>query len=601
MQIACVALNIKTSKEAVFDYAILPSDLALIKIGVLVLVPFHNRKILGVIIDLKPRSKILNLKTIIKIVDPTPVIDDEHIKLSLWISKYYLSSFGKTLFLNIPPPAMRSIISHNKNDQNDSQKSIKSSSMRGSLVFDDFQARMKIYRRRIYQTLTKNQSVLILIPDLDLLKYFEFPGMIQLHAELNRTERWKNWDKIRSTNRSIVVIGSQSALFAPINNLGLIIIDQEENSTYKNDREPRYFAKDVALQLAKLSGAEVMLGSACPSIESYFQFQNRLISRDTFIQRSISIVDMNFSKTLISPTLEEQIHQNLSKQIKIVLFLDRKGEGIKFICSDCSWFFSCPSCHTPLIPDKVRSHCWRCQKEFVPPTKCPACCGVNLKITGATTSWLEKRIQKLFPKARLIRLENDSKIDPMRTNWDIAIATSFALKFRFPPISLVGIIDADLALSFPDFRSLTISFTKQYKFLKLAKQGIIQTHLPQSSHIKALARLNYGDFYKDELSVRKKFNFPPICKIIRIIYKNNSREVAEKETQKMSMQLKEVFKNNDKIFISDNSPTFIQQKNKYFYWQIIIKIAGARPKKIEEILLTLGKGWVVDVDPIEML
>lgn len=606
MQIARVVCKVRTTKEAIFDYAIGPEILPQVKFGILVLVPFHGRKIEGIIVDLKPASKIENLKPILKIIDCVPVIDEIHYQLAKWMADYYFAPLGKTLFLNVVPTATRTLSKTaeiNFTDWN-INKNLKKQTPKNCLIFADFISRLEFYRQEAAKTLAGGRSVIILIPDLTMLEFFRFSGAIQLHAGLSKTNRWLLWHKIRTSKKPIIVIGSQSALFAPLANLGLVIVDQEENPSFKNDRQPYFQASKTAIKLGEISKAKVIFGSACPLVESYFRALKKkytIIKKDFQNRQKILIVDQNFSKNLISPALENGIRSNLAQKKKILLYLERKGEGIKYTCADCSWLFSCPNCNTPLVPDKIKTYCWRCQKKFIPPVKCPLCQGSNLKIVGATTGWLERKISALYPTAKIIKLENSNKVGSLNSNWDIAIVTSYALKFRFPPIGLVGIIDADLSVSFPDFRSTEKTFSKIYKFLKISKAGIIQTHLPHSAHISALAKLNYLNFYQNEIEVRRKFNFPPFVRLIRLLYRNLSREVSVKESQRVAELLKNKFAHDKTVFISDNSPAFFEQKNKNWYWQIIIKLAGKTPDELAGILANLPTLWRVDADPQEMI
>ncbi len=247
MQIARVVPKVKTSGEGIFDYSIPPEILPDMKIGILVLVPFHGRKIEGIVIDIKRSSQITRLKPIISLIDTFPVIDKVHTELAKWMADYYITDFSKTLFENIVPPAKR-IIKKRDDSTATLQKLSGNRSPKKYLVVADFQTRLKFYLQAIKKTLARGQQIIILVPDLSLVPYFtrSIKNKISiLHTGLTLTQRWLEWDKIRRGDIDIV-IGSNSALFAPVKNLGLIIIDQEENETYKSGQAPRYHTVKVA-------------------------------------------------------------------------------------------------------------------------------------------------------------------------------------------------------------------------------------------------------------------------------------------------------------------------------------------------------------------
>lgn len=620
MQIAQIVPKSLTYKEDVFDYAIPPELLIHTKIGVLVEIPFHGRRIEGIILNLKRKTSAdlkTTLKPILNIIDTTPVVDHIHIQLAQWMSKYYLVPLGKTLFENIVPPAKRILkkegFTHIVTTKYTTFNAYAVKVGKKYLIIADFQKRLKFYLQAIQKTLAKSQSVIILVPDLKLIPYFSkyLKNSISiLHAGLTKTHRWLEWDRIRK-DQSKIIIGSNSALFAPAKNLGLIIIDQEENETYKNDRSPRFHAVKVAENLSKLTGANLVIGSITPRLETYFQTLKKVYilkkTTDKKKEHQITIVNMGSQRQTLSLPLQEKIEENINKKKKIILVLNRKGEGRRFSCPDCGWLFKCPRCDLPLVPQKDINVCYRCQKTLTTPEVCPQCQNVHLKPFGLGTTKLEKFVKDFWPKAKTIRVEEPFKLtsaDIKKGNWDIAIVTSFALKFNFPPIGLTGIIDADQGLNFPDFYSAEKNFQTLYKFLKIAEEGIIQTNLPESSIIAALARLDYEKFFLNEMETRLKHQFPPFIKLIRLLYKNQDEDKCQKESQKIYDLLANFIKKNklSNIAILGPAPALFRKKRNYFRWQLIIKISKAKNlEKFKEIFKGLPKGWLIDVDPVNLL
>jgi len=558
MQIAKVVPKVKTSGEGVFDYSIPPEILPMIRIGILVLVPFHGRKVDGIIIDIKKSSAIPNLKPIISVIDTTPVVDTIHIELARWMSDYYLSPFGKTLFENIVPPAKRTIRKQ-ADIILDVQKKSPNQSTKKYLVVADFQTRLKFYLQAIEKTLSRGQQVIILVPDLTLILYFTkyLKNKIAiLHAGLSHTQRWQAWDNVRR-GKIDIVIGSNSALFAPVKNLGLIIVDQEENETYKSAQSPRYHAVRVAEELSRLTAARLVLGSLSPRIETYHE---ALKKKYLFLKPpkvpDISIVDMNFERSILSEPLKNQIVEILEKNQKALFVLNRKNT------------------------------------------------------LGLATSKLEKIIKEKFPGTKIIRIEKparhasqgdaggDIKVFP-DTRWDIAIATNFALKSNLPKINLVALIDADQDLNFPDFRSAEKTFQNLYKFLRLGDTGLIQTHLPENPVVCNLAQMDYGHFYLGEIANRQKSGFPPFTSLVLLVYRNIDEKIAKQEVQKVYDSLALI--RSPLFTILGPSSPFVAQSKNFFYQQIILKFSQNLQEEVKHILIALPKGWSVDRDPYDLI
>lgn len=601
MQIAQIVPKVRTQREAIFDYAIPPELLPQIKIGVLVEVPFHGRKIEGIVIDIKRSSSIPNLKKISLIIDPEPVIDKLHLELAKWMSDYYLAPLGKTLFENIVPPAKRTI--KKLSDKKFKAPLISSKINKNKfLLISDFSKRLDFYIEAIKKTIDRHQAVIIILPDLSLIsfftKHFKNPVSI-LHSGLTRTQRWLEFDKIRDSEVKIV-IGSNSALFAPLSNIGLIIVDQEDNETYKNDRSPRFHLVKVAQKLSQLASANLVLGTVSPRIETYDealkgQFK---ILKNLKPKTKISIIDMNGEKQSISVPLQNKIDEMLAQRKKVLLVLNRKGEGTKFSCQDCGWISRCEKCGLPLIPQKAEAVCFRCELQNQLPDSCPRCQSIQIKPMGLGTARLKKFASDLWPQTKIIQIEKKLDGQPLRQNWDIAITTAYALKFQFPPIGLVGLIDADHGLNFPDFHSAEKTFQNFFKFLKIGEWGIIQTHLPENYVISDLAKMDYDKFFLDELENRKKSNFPPFVSLIRLLYKDSDESVARQKSQRVYNFL--ISHYSSQMTILGPSPAFIKKERGRYRYQIILKLKK-RSKILDDFLWTLPGEWIIDVDPISLL
>ncbi len=602
MQIAKVVPKIRTRGEGIFDYSIPPEILPMIKIGLLVLVPFRGRNIEGIIVEIKRSSQILNLKPIVAVIDPVPVVYKTQTDLAKWMSDYYLSDFSKTLFNFVVPPAKRTI---KKNLNYDIEiQSSPNINAKQYLIVADFASRLKFYLRAIKKTLAQKKQTIILVPDLSLIDYFTKyikEDITIIHGNLTLTQRWLAWDKIRRGEAKII-LGSTSAIFSPAPNLGLIIIDKEENETYKSDQSPRFSAIKVAQQLTKLTNVSLVLGSSAPSIETYFQAKtNKFLYKNKNEKvPDISIVNMTFEKQILSQPLKEKIELILENNQKAILVLNRRGQASRRTCDDCGWTYVCPQCQLPLNIIDDNFYCNNCEKQFSNIIKCPKCQSLNLKDIGLTTGKIVSIIKKQYPDAKIIRVEKDHE-DDLNSDWNIAVVTSFALKKIFPVIEFVAIIDADQSLNFPGFRNFEKSFQNFYKFLSIAETGIIQTRLSESSFIGSLASLDYEKFYQTEIVNRQKFNFPPFVKLIKLAYRSYSEAECKLETQKVKTQIQKIVTQEKiELDILGPAPARNLQKRDYFYYQLILKLPK-RNTTLDEFLKKLGKGWIIDVDPFDIV
>jgi primosomal protein N' (replication factor Y) len=603
MQIAQIIPKVKTRGTGIFDYSIPPEILVQIKIGLLVQVPFRGRKVEGIILDIKKSSKFDNLKPILKVIDPIPVVDRVHIELARWMSDYYLTGFTKTLFENIVPPAKRTIKKNSEKESEANQIIGNNTKPRKKfLVVADLNSRLDFYKTAIIKTLDQKKQVIILVPDLDFVPFFieKIQKEIALiSSDLTITKRWKIWDSIRS-GKTQIVIGASSAIFAPAKNLGLVIIDQEENENYKNDQSPRFNVLKVADELTKLTNANLVIGSSSPSVETYFEARKNkyLYKIKNKNITEVSTINMTFERGLISEPLKEKIEAALELKQKIIIVLNRKGEGARLFCTNCKWLFKCPVCKLALTPNIDCAHCSNCNKDYSIPVICPSCNKVSLKNIGMTTSKLEKISKDLWPQASIIRIEKD-RTDDINSNWDIAIVTNFALKINFPEIELVIILDADQGLNFPGYKTQERNFQTYFNFLQLGKTGLIQTHLPENSLIKNLGSSSYENFFIDEIVNREKFDYPPYVKITRIVYRNFDKSECQKEANIVFNRTNEIIKENN-LSIKLLGPLAGQiPKRGYYFNQIILKQLK-RSQIVDDFLKTLPNGWIIDVDPFDI-
>ena len=418
-----------------------------------------------------------------------------------------------------------------------------------------------------------------------------------LHSKLSLGERYDEWKRIER-GEAKVVIGARSAIFAPIKDLGIIIIDEEHDISYKSDMTPRYNAKEIALYLAKQNKIPLVLGSATPGIDTYYKAkkENCIITLKNRATGSklpnVNIIDMKNelamgNKSMLSLKLHEMIEQNLEKKKQTILFLNRRGYSTFIMCRDCGYTAKCNKCNVTLTyhikQDKLKCHyCGYERKNF---EKCPECGSSNIRYFGTGTQKLETQINKLFPSAKTIRMDIDTVtkknsyediLNKFRDeNIDILIGTQMVVKgHHFPNVTLVGVIAADSSMYMSDYRSNERTFQLLTQVAgRAGREGnegnvIIQTYNPESFPIECAREQDYVRFYNEEINYRQVLKYPPFCDIIKI-------EVNDLNEKKVISIISEIYanllRNAKNIQVYSPMPCPISKIKNRFRWRIIIK------------------------------
>lgn len=468
----------------------------------------------------------------------------------------------------------------------------------------------EIYLQLIEKALTNNKSSIMLVPEISLtpqtvdrfISRFGEETIAVLHSKLSIGERFDQWNKIKN-GQAKIIIGARSAIFAPVENLGIIIIDEEHDSSYKSEATPRYNAKDIARYLGKINNIPLVLGSATPDTSSLY----KTIENESTLLRlnkrandarlpEIEIVDLREelskkNKSMISEKLQEVIKENLENKKQTILFLNRRGFSTFIMCRDCGYTAKCKNCNITLTyhksTDKLKCH--YCGYETKALTKCPECGSENIRYFGTGTQKLEAEINKLYPEARTIRMDVDTvskknsheKIltDFKENKADILIGTQMVVKgHHFPNVTLVGVIAADGSLNMNDYRANEITFQILTQVAGRAGRGkdagkvIVQTYNPDSFAIECVKSQNEEMFYNTEMRLRKQLKYPPFCDIIVIGVSSKEEQITAKVAQSLHKYLKDrVEKENIGIMLYKALPAPIDKiKNKY-RWRILIK------------------------------
>ncbi len=498
----------------------------------------------------------------------------------------------------------------------------------------------EIYLRSLAEAVRLGKKGIVLVPEIALtpqtIERFasRFPRRVAvLHSRLSLGEQYDEWHRIRRGEFD-VVIGSRSAIFAPQPDLGLIIIDEEHEWTYKQDNSPYYHARSVAIKLAELTGALVLLGSATPDVESYFKAQNgeykllklpeRVVPTAGAPLPQVEVVDMREelkagNLSIFSRSLSHAINEAIAAGEQVILFLNRRGAATFIQCRSCGFVLRCRRCEVPLAQHIVGDVliCHQCGYKTPIPPACPRCSSRQLKFLGAGTQKLEQETRYAFPRARQLRWDSD--IITGKTSHEvilrkfrsreaeILIGTQMVAKgLDLPSVTLVGVVSADTSLNLPDFRAGERTFQLLSQVAGRAGRGpsggrvVIQTFSPEHYAILAAARHDYASFYEQEIAYRRQLHNPPFTRLARLVFVHANDAICQREAEKMKKRLIEesAARGVGGIDIIGPAPAFIRRLRGRFHWQLVLRGSG-----LSAFLspLAFPHGWTVDIDPVSLV
>ena len=479
----------------------------------------------------------------------------------------------------------------------------------------------EIYMQLIEKVLELNESAILLVPEISLtpqmldrfIGRFGKEKLAVLHSKLSIGERHDEWIKIKEGNAKII-IGARSAIFAPAQNLGIIIIDEEHDNSYKSESSPRYNAKELAEKICKEKNIPLVLGSATPDIKTFYRTEQNEIELLKLTKRannsslpSVEVVDLKNelatgNKSMLSFSLYEAMKQNLKEKKQTILFLNRRGYSTFIMCRECGYTMKCPNCNISLTYHSFQNKlkCHYCGHEEKTVKICPSCGSDKIRYFGTGTQKLEEEIKKIFPEASTIRMDVDTVTKKnsheeilnkfKNENIDILIGTQMVVKgHHFPKVTLVGVIAADSSLNIDDFRANERTFQILTQVAgragreNLPGKVIIQTYNPESFPIEFSKEQNYDLFYKTEIELRKQLKYPPFCDIIVIGFSGESqKEISEASNFTYNMIKNALEKYGINTFMPMPAP-IDKIKNKY-RWRII-----AKGNVTEEVTIIINK------------
>ncbi|MBI4722175.1 MAG: primosomal protein N' [Candidatus Stahlbacteria bacterium] len=639
-----------------FTYKVPEALVAHIELGTRVCVPLRNRKTDGWVVETKIQchentpaplasgfttcfgiyNKPLNytkIRDIISLAYPFPLISHSLIELGKWVSAYYHSSLGTALDLMVPKIVNSSRVQEFKCS---SVQGFKCSSVKFKLplaISDSLrQRRYKsvllygmnrrgIYLQTISEALNYGLGVIFLVPEIKLTP--EIMALFQnrfgtrvalLHSGLKKEERWSEWMRIKE-GAADIVIGTMSAVFAPVNNLGVLIVDEEQDTSYKSEKQPRYSTPVVAKKRAEIEQCLYIAGSLTPSIEAFYATERGLTSkkRSTLIRLSESkqenklfVVDMRKeTEAIFSTLLKRKLKEHIANHSKILLFLNRRGFSSFIICDDCGYIPKCPNCGISLTyyRQQLVLKCHYCNYTERAIGYCPQCKGTNLSYKGIGTARVEKIFKTMFPNVNICRLDLEEVASKYITHifnsfksgeTQVLLGTQLIAKpVDFPEVGLVGIISADTGLNLPDFRASERVFSLLMRLVKKGAEVVMQTYNPDHSVIKHLKSSDYLGFYKFEQSARMELNYPPYSHLVKLLIEHKDEKQATERANRIAIQLEQ-----RGINFLGPSPCSVAWKRGKFRMHLLLKVSDPQQLAAAELL---SAGAIIDVDPIGLL
>lgn len=662
--------------ESSYTYSINLAHEEVSLLGKRVLVPFRNREIIGFVVSepFRPEESKYKLKPILKILDENPVITPDLIALGKKISDYYVCGWGEALENILPrwvkygrskeifepnsPPASilskipdRALTPEQTQAFHIIQKTLSEHAPKPILLWGvTGSGKTELYIRTAQKVLLSGKDIICLVPEIALteqLKHFfiaHFGSSLEvLHSKLTDLERSNAWRRIERGEKK-VILGPRSAVFAPVQKLGLIIIDEEHEASYKQETAPRYHAREVARWRAEQSKALLIAGSATPSLETIQaeknqEFKKIILSKrvDNRVMPKVQIIDLkNFSgpghkaSTLISPPLRIAIKQTLQSKQGIMILLNRRGFSTFIHCPACGNVEICKSCEISLTYHQESGFlvCHYCNLHRPVPETCSFCLKKTIRFSGFGTEKVESEIAKEFPEAKISRLDSDTVktrgshekiLDDFRNKRsDILIGTQMIAKgFDFPHVTLVGVILADVGLQVPDFRSSEKNFQLMVQVAGRSGRGdqegrvLLQTYLLSHPAIQSASKYDVETFYEGELANRRDFFYPPFSKLTNIIFRSKNEQALADYSAHFKNHLlsfiSQIDLDSKQLEIMGPAPLPFVKLRGHYRWHLLIKSNKAYPiqKILTDAVRSLRKSsrtaFAIDVDPISIL
>jgi primosomal protein N' (replication factor Y) (superfamily II helicase) len=620
-----------------------------VTIGSIVVISVGKKQMIGVVMA-ETQKPVYDTKPITSLLD-IPPLPPALVSLSSWLSEYYVTHLATVLQTILPRgiqktrrdrPVLireqlrdRTTIVFNK-DQTAALAAIESMTPGPALLHGvTGSGKTSIYIEAARRTLDQNKSVIILVPEIALTSQLvdefshHFKDIILTHSRQSEAERHIAWVEALGSTTPRVIIGPRSALFMPLQHVGLIVIDEAHEPSFKQEQSPRYSALRTASMLASFHSAKLILGSATPLVADYYLAEHSerpIISlpnraQKEAVQPTIKLVDMTKRASFkqhrfLSDTLLAQVSTSLDAGDQVLIFHNRRGSASTTLCENCSWSAGCPRCFTPLTlhADKHELRCHICGLTTLVPTSCPECHHADIIHKGIGTKLIETELRKLFPNKQIARFDGDSESgesveqrykDLYEGIIDIIIGTQVIAKgLDLPKLRTVGVIQADAGLSLPDYSSSERTFQLLAQVIGRVGRShhptdvVVQSYQPHHPAVVDGLAQDYAHFYTATLAERRHSHFPPFTYLLKLTCIYKTEAAAVKNAQKVAAELKKVADHD--VQILGPTPAFYERQHDTYRWQLTIK----SPRRAHLIALLAHippTHWQSELDPVSLL
>ncbi|MBR6078702.1 MAG: primosomal protein N' [Treponema sp.] len=656
-----LALNVPINQT--FTYRVPPESTDEIFFGRRVEVRFGNRKMTGIVVsehETFPKGCGVSedkIRPAVRFLDRESVFTRELYDTAKWMSRYYLCPIGEAVTSMVPSGKREtdssgfSFVGDESSFEKKSLSDEQIAAVEGIINSNDGKifhylygktgsGKTEVFLSCAEEVLKKGRGVIYLVPEIGLtpqvvesvVERFGDTAAV-LHSGLTPSQRLTEWNRILRKEARIVV-GARSAIFAPVPDLGMIIIDEEHDGSYKAGSSPRYHARQVAMYRCTKLGIPLVMGSATPSLEAWKSMSDGAIVRHTLTRRlsggampKIECVDLNLSgnrESSLSTTLVKKMIETLSQKRQVILFLNRRGFTHFFRCSSCGFEMKCKNCSVSMTYHKSenRLRCHYCGYSVQPPQQCPKCGSLDVGYSGFGTEYIEAEVKAKFPNENIVRVDTDSvthkgelkqKIDDFRDGkYSILLGTQMVAKgLNFPNLKLVGIVLADTALHLPDFRAAERTFSLITQVSGRAGrffpdgEVVVQSYTPELPPIDFAVKDNLEDFYNEEIKQRRLLNFPPFSRLLRLVFRSQVPGAAEDAANGAAEILQKHLESGVEIMGPVECPIEMVAGN----WRHHILLRGKSIAPMQKMADILVNGYTapkhvhieVDVDPVTIL
>ncbi len=650
--------------DRAFQYKVTGKETYAPEVGKRVHILFNNAKRIGYIVSLEDAPQVESPKPLVDVIDVEPIFTPQMIRLARWVKDNYFCSWGEALEAMIPSVLKRgktsmetrvkedieAVLPTEKHVPNEEQASV----LRDiNKCLDEGKhevfllhgitgsGKTEIYLQAMDNALSKGKGGIVLVPEISLtpqtVERFKsrFGDRVAVfHSGMLESARFNEWKRIKD-GEAKVVVGPRSAVFSPFKDLGLVVVDEEHEPSYKQEDVPRYHAREVAIERARMAGAPVILGSATPSLESYHRAmtgQYRLVELTQRIEEKklprVKLVDMRMEfetkvgQRVISAVMAEALRKDVQKKQQALIFLNRRGFSTSVSCRKCGYVLKCQKCDSPMVFHREKNEliCHYCNRRSEPLQICPACNEAHLIYRGTGTQKVEEELKKILPEARVARMDSDSMSkrgahDKVLREFrehklDIIVGTQMIAKgLDFPKVTQVGVVSADANLNLPDFRSgertfdLITQVAGRAGRSDLGGEVIVQTYTPEHYAVSFAAKHDFHGFYEREIESRRQLLFPPYVHFVKITMRSRKEENAQKAAEKLADTLRAKIKDVDIVGVAPSPMTKLRG---YYRWNVILRTKDRQDivAKLRVALHGFRKGtgvyMAVDVDPMNM-